>query len=98
VLLYAKDRLYRNAATFSAAAALAGSAVGGITSMLSTVFVQRAQVLAQRIAEQKSKLQRLYGDFIDEASVQNHDIVDPLRSFSESCRAELRDLSFHSSV
>jgi hypothetical protein len=147
-----------NAAVFSAAAALAGSVVGGLTSMLSTLFAQRAQVRAQRIAEQKSKLENLYGDFIDEASRlytnalthdnpqltdfvgiyakiskmrflsspeviasaegtisavietymgpnrdltqlragANDDTVDPLRSFSDICRAELQTLSFAS--
>jgi hypothetical protein len=145
-----------NAAVFSAAAVLAGSAVGGVTSMLSTLFAQRAQVLAQRTAEQKSKLENLYGDFIEEASrlytdalthdspqltdfvgiyakiskmrflsspeviasaegiiraivetytgpnrdmtqlraATNQETLDPLRSFSHVCRAELQDLSF----
>lgn len=57
-----------NLAVFSAAAALAGSAVGGVTSMFSTLFAQRVQMRAQRIAEQKNKLENLYSDFIDEAS------------------------------
>jgi hypothetical protein len=145
-----------NAAMFSAAAVLASSAVGGVTSKLSTLFAQRAQVRAQRIAEQKSKLENLYGDFIEETSrlhtnalthdspqltafvgiyakiskmrymsspeviasaqgifraivetytgpnremtqlraATNQDTPDPLRSFSNVCRAELRDLSF----
>jgi hypothetical protein len=145
-----------NAAVFSVAGVQAGSAVGGVTSMLSTLFAQRAQMRAQRIAEQKSKLENLYGDFIEEASqlytdalihenpqladfvgiyakiskmrfmsspkviasaegiiraivetytgpnrditqfrvATNQDTLDPLRSFSNVCRAELEDLSF----
>jgi hypothetical protein len=61
-------RLNMNPAVFSAATALAGSLVGGVMSMLSTLLAQRAQVRAQRLAEQKSKLENLYSDFIDEAS------------------------------
>jgi hypothetical protein len=57
-----------NPAAFSAATALAGSLVGGVMSMLSTLLAQHAQVRAQRLTEQKSKLEQLYSDFIDEAS------------------------------
>lgn len=147
-----------NPAVFSAAAALAGSLVGGVTSMLSTLLAQRAQVRAQRIADQKAKLENLYSAFIDESSAlytnalthdssqladfvgiyakiskmrfmsspkviacaeeiiriiietfgkpnrdliqlraaDNQDVVDPLRNFSNICRAELQTLSFSS--
>ena len=52
----------------SALAALAGSAVGGLTSGFTTWLNQRFQVRAGQIAEEMSRRQELYKDFIIAAS------------------------------
>ncbi|HLH10373.1 MAG TPA: hypothetical protein VKV77_00675 [Methylovirgula sp.] len=57
-----------SSAIFSAVAVLAGSAMGGVTSIASTLLAQRSQTRAQQLAEHISKLETLYGEFIDEAS------------------------------
>jgi hypothetical protein len=57
-----------NSALVSAVAVLAGSALGGVTSLASTLLGQRSQLRAQEIAGHTAKLETLYGDFIDEAS------------------------------
>jgi hypothetical protein len=51
-----------------ALAALAGSAVGGLTSLASAWLTQRRQDLAKRLSQNKSRRQKLYKQFIDEAS------------------------------
>jgi hypothetical protein len=55
-------------AYFSAFAALAGSALGGLTSLGTAWLTHRAQALAEHRAKDKSRRQKLYRDFIDEAS------------------------------
>ena len=57
-----------NLAYLSALAALAGSAVGGLTSLGSAWFTQRHQDHARRISGDKGRRQKLYKQFIDEAS------------------------------
>ena len=57
-----------NPAYLSALAALAGSAVGGLTSFASAWLTQRHQDRARRISGDKAKRQKLYKQFIDEAS------------------------------
>jgi|SRR5271157_1224527 len=52
----------------SALAALAGSVIGGMTSLAASWLSQHTQVRAQQIANDKTRLQTLYADFIDEAS------------------------------
>ena len=47
---------------------LAGSAVGGVTSLASAWFTQRHQDRARRLSQAKARRQKLYGRFIDEAS------------------------------
>jgi hypothetical protein len=51
-----------------ALAALAGSAVGGLTSLASAWLTQRRQDFAKRLSQNKSRRQKLYKQFIDEAS------------------------------
>jgi hypothetical protein len=137
-----------------AVAALAGSAIGGLTSFASAWLNQRRQDRARRLSKDKAGRQKLYKQFIDEASklyadalvhneaevsalvnvyalvsrmrvlssavivekaetvlrmivdtyfkpnktfpelrnLLNSDSIDPLRAFSEECRAELRSL------
>ena len=56
------------AAYISAFAALAGSAIGASASFATTWLTQHAQQRATRLAQEKSRRERLYGEFIDEAS------------------------------
>ena len=146
-----------NPAYLPAFAALAGSAIGGLTSFASAWLTQHHQDRANRLSGEKTRRQKLYRKFIDEASrlyadalvhdqaevsvlvgvyaligrmrvvsspavivsaetvmrmildtyfapnrtfpqlremVDGH-AVDPLRMFSEECRAELEALSDH---
>ena len=55
-------------AYFSAFAALAGSAIGGLTSLGASWLTQRTQVRAQQIAHDVARREDLYKDFIEEAS------------------------------
>jgi hypothetical protein len=57
-----------NPAYLSAFAALAGSLIGGLTTILATWLTQHAQSRAQRVAEDISTRQELYKNFIEEAS------------------------------
>jgi hypothetical protein len=57
-----------NVAYLSALAALAGSAVGGLTSFASAWLTQHRQARAERLSQDKSRRQKLYKQFIDEAS------------------------------
>ena len=52
----------------TALAALGGAALGGFTSFATSWTTQRAQMNAQRNANSKSKRQKLYNTFIDDAS------------------------------
>ena len=51
-----------------ALAALAGSAIGGLTSLGSAWLTQHRQDRAQRLSRGKARRQKLYKQFIDEAS------------------------------
>ncbi len=57
-----------NPATLSALAALSGSAVGGLTSFLSSWIGQGSQLRSQVFLNDKSRRQELYREFVDEAS------------------------------
>src|ERR1700752_3829685 len=57
-----------NASVISALAALAGTAVGGLTSVLANWLNHRIQVRAQWLQHEKNRRQILYRDFIEEAS------------------------------
>ncbi len=56
------------AAYVSAFAALAGSAIGALASVSTTWLTQHAQERATRLGQEMSRRERLYGEFIDEAS------------------------------
>lgn len=58
-----------DASFISALAALAGAAIGGLTSVLASWLTQHTQARAQWIAQDKMSRQRLYKDFIEEASI-----------------------------
>lgn len=57
-----------DAAYYSAFAALAGSTIGGLTSLATSWLTQRAQFRAQQLGHDLSKREDLYKDFIEEAS------------------------------
>jgi hypothetical protein len=56
------------AAYISALAALAGTAVGGLTSFATSWTTQHAQVRAQRLASERDKREALFGRFLEEAA------------------------------
>ena len=60
-----------NSALVSAVAVLAGSALGGVTSLISTLLGQRTQLRAQH-AGHTAKLETLYGDFIEASRLHAH--------------------------
>jgi hypothetical protein len=55
-------------AYFSAFAALAGSAIGGLTSLTTSWLTQRTQFRAQQLGHELSRREELYRAFIAEAS------------------------------
>jgi hypothetical protein len=57
-----------NPASLSAIAALAGSAVGGLTSFLATWLGQGQQIRAQLMLNDKARRQEIYRDFVNEGS------------------------------
>ena len=57
-----------DAAYFSGLAALAGSVIGGLTSLGASWLTQRSQLGAQRSARNLERRETLYKDFINEAS------------------------------
>ena len=57
-----------NPAVLPALAALAGSATGGLTSFASTWLTLRRQGRSTRLSRERAKRQKLYKQFIDEAS------------------------------
>jgi hypothetical protein len=57
-----------DAAYFSAFAALAGSVIGGLTSLGTSWLTQHSQLGAQRFARNLERRETLYRDFINEAS------------------------------
>jgi hypothetical protein len=48
-------------------AALAGTAIGGLTSFSTSWMTQQAQARAQRIANEREKREALFGKFLEEA-------------------------------
>lgn len=51
-----------------ALAAFGGSAFGGLTSFAATWFTQRRQESTRRLSQEKSRRQKLYKQFIEEAA------------------------------
>jgi hypothetical protein len=73
-----------DAASISAVSALAGSAIGGLASIATTWFTQHSQDRARRRAEIIAHRQRLYEEFLDEASklyadALTHHLEEPTR-------------------
>ena len=57
-----------NSTYLPAVDALAGSAVGGLTSLVAAWFTQHRQDHASRLAQDRARRQKVYSNFIDEAS------------------------------
>ncbi len=57
-----------NSEYFSAYAALAGSVIGGLTSLAASWVSQRVQARAERVAHHRNRREELYADFIEEAA------------------------------
>ena len=71
-----------NAATLSALAALAGSATGALASFTTTWLTLHHQDRTQRQAQESTRRERLFGDFIAQASklyadALTHNVLDP---------------------
>ena len=65
-----------NPAYLSAFAALAGSVIGGLTSLAASWLTQRVQVSAQQLAHDRSRREDLYKDFIEHASESYADALE----------------------
>ncbi len=57
-----------NPAIISALSALAGAAIGGMTSFATSWFTQQAQLRSAQRQTERAKLEAIYNDFIVEAS------------------------------
>ena len=53
------------AAYLSALSALAGSAIGATASLTTTWLTQRYQERSQRLAQERARRERIFGEFID---------------------------------
>jgi hypothetical protein len=67
------------AAYISALAALAGTAIGGLTSFATSWTTQQAQVRAQRLANERDKREALFGRFLEEAAKLSADALQNRR-------------------
>ena len=72
-----------DAAYISAFSALAGSAIGALSSLVTTWLTQNAQSRLAHRNQQRTKREALYTEFIDEAS----------RLFTDALSHEMEDLS-----
>jgi hypothetical protein len=68
-----------DAAYISAFAALAGSAIGGLTSFATSWTTQHAQARAQRLAAERDARAALFGRFLDEAAKLYSDALQSRR-------------------
>lgn len=57
-----------NPSVISAIAALTGAVIGGCTSVITSLLAQRAQAKVQWLAMDQNRRQKLYKEFIEEAS------------------------------
>ena len=73
-----------NAAYVSALAALAGTAIGGLTSFVTSWMTQHAQTRAQRLAAEREKRELLFGRFLEEAAKIYVDSLQNKRSDSRA--------------
>lgn len=59
---------FMDASIITALAALLGATIGGLTSVLASWLTQQTQAKAQWIAQERTRRQELYKDFIEEAA------------------------------
>src|SRR5215470_7905526 len=88
-------------AILSAASALAGSLIGGISTLTASWLTQRGQLRAQALIHESAKREALYAEFITEASkrradawshhAENPDVVAGLYSAVERMRLSSSD-------
>ena len=57
-----------NSASISALAALAGSAIGGLATFATSWLTQNYQDRSQRANQENARRERIFGEFIDQAS------------------------------
>jgi hypothetical protein len=57
-----------DAAYLSALSALSGSAIGALASLTTTWLTQRYQDRSQRLAQERARRERIFGEFMDQAS------------------------------
>lgn len=65
-----------DSAYVSAFAALAGSAIGGLTSLTASWLTQRVQFSAQQLAHDIGRREELYKEFIEQASQSYADAIE----------------------
>jgi hypothetical protein len=88
----------------TALAALAGSVIGGVTSLATSWLTHRAQFRAQRAGHDLSRREDLYWDFIEEASklyadAFEHDTADVAKLVKlYALISRMRVLSSHQTV
>jgi hypothetical protein len=70
------ERRTMDPAYLSALAALAGSATGGLTSLVASLLMQRAQFDAQQLVTYTGRRGELYKEFIEEASKTFADAIE----------------------
>ena len=63
----------------SAVAALAGTAIGGLTTFVTSWMTQHVQAKAQRIANEREKREALFGRFLEEAATLYSDALQHKR-------------------
>ena len=66
-----------NASVVTALAALAGAAIGGLTTLTASWLQQRAQTRSERLAHYQLRRQELYKEFIEQAAAL---YIDALQS------------------
>jgi hypothetical protein len=66
-----------NASVVSALAALAGAAIGGLTTLVASWLQRRAQTKGERLAHYQLRRQELYKEFIEQAATL---YIDALQS------------------
>jgi hypothetical protein len=69
------------AAYISALAALAGTAIGGLTSFATSWMTQQAQTRSQRLAAEKEKREDLFGRF-DQLLAERQTTAPPAMDFA----------------
>jgi hypothetical protein len=65
---------------------LAGSVIGGLTSLLAAWLTKRSEAEAQQLAQDRDRRQKLYKQFIDEASRMYADALPKCPPSSASMR------------